>query len=534
MQLKRISIILIITLFFFPSFGQKINTQVYKFANVIAFIEQFYVDTVNTSRLVEDAIRKMVSELDPHSDYLTPEEVKEMNEPLQGGFEGIGIQFNVLYDTIFVINPISGGPSEKVGILAGDRIIKINNENVAGIGISAKDVRKRLMGPKGTQVKVSIKRRGVNELLDFTITRDKIPIYSLDAAYKVNDSTLYIRLNQFSASTMEEIYSALTKLNPENKQINVILDLRNNGGGLLNVAYELADEFLPNGKLIVYTKGLNSPKREYIATPKGRLTNGRLVVMVDEGSASASEIVSGAIQDWDRGVIIGRRTFGKGLVQRPFDLPDGSMLKLTVAKYYTPSGRLIQKYYQEGKTDEYEMDILNRFKRGELFSTDSINFPDSLKYTTLLNKRIVYGGGGIMPDYFVPLDTSSITNYYKKIIQQGILNRFVYNYIDNNRKSLQKEYPDFKKFNKKFVVTDGIIDELVDFAKNREKLEPNFDDINKDKEDIKLLIKAYIARDMWNTSEFYEIFNANDKAYLKAIEIINNPKIYYGFLQKTK
>jgi len=513
------------------NYSQSLNSQIFKLSKVLGYIDIFYVDTVNTEKLVEVAIDGMVKELDPHSSYLKKDEVKEMNEPLQGGFEGIGIQFNVIYDTIYVINPISGGPSEKVGIMAGDRIIKIEDENVAGIGITTKQVRDNLMGPKGTKVKVGIKRRNVNKILDFTITRDKIPIYSMDASYMINDSIGYVKLNQFSLTTIDEFYEALNKFKKSNFK-HLVLDLRNNGGGYLQVAFQLADEFLEKDKIIVYTKGLNSPRREYISTTDGRFEEGRLVILLNEGSASASEIVSGAVQDWDRGIIIGRRSFGKGLVQKPFNLPDGSMLKLTVAKYYTPTGRLIQKPYENGEKQEYAKDIINRYNNGELVNEDSIHFPDSLKYTTLVNQRIVYGGGGIMPDYFIPLDTTSSSEYYRKIIRQGIFNRYILDYVDNNRKSLTKKYSSFEKFNNEFFANDDMLEGLIEFAEKKDNLEFNDEDFEDDREEVKLLIKAYIARDLWSSSEFFEIYNTTDEGYLKALNFIISSNKYNQLVGK--
>lgn len=511
--------------------AQSLYSQINKFGKVIGSIDMFYVDSIDREKLIELAIERIVEELDPHSAYLTRKEVKEMNEPLQGGFEGIGIQFNVLYDTIFVINPISGGPSEKLGIRAGDRIVKINNENVAGIGISSSEVRDKLMGKKGTEVDVSIKRKGLVELLDFTITRDKIPIFSLDASYMVNDSIGYLKLNQFSLTSLDEIYDALNKFKKTDFQ-HLVLDLRNNGGGYLQVAIELADEFLEDQKLIVYTQGLNIPKREYHASRKGNFEIGKLVILIDEGSASASEIVSGAVQDWDRGVIIGRRSFGKGLVQRPINLPDTSMLKLTVAKYYTPTGRSIQKPY-EIDNKEYAKDLINRYNHGELVNEDSIIFPDSLKFNTLVNNRIVYGGGGIMPDYFIPLDTTSTSDYYRKLVRQGTLNRFILSYVDDNRDALKQKYRSFKKYNKEFIVADDIMKQLTDNAYEKDSLEFNEEEYLNDVDDIKLLVKAYIARDLWNTSEFYQIINETDDGFNKAIEILQSPTKYNQLLTRS-
>ncbi len=509
------------------TFGQSLNTQIFKLNKVLGYIDFFYVDSVDTEDIVEGAIVEMLNELDPHSSYLTEEEVKEMREPLEGNFEGIGIQFNVLYDTIFVINPISGGPSEKVGIRAGDRIIKIEGENVAGNGITANQVRERLLGDKGTKVEVSVKRKGVNGLIDFAITRDKIPIYSLDAAYMVNDSIAYLRFNQFSSTTMEEFYDAMEEFS--NNFAGLILDLRNNGGGYLKVAIDLADQFLDEDKLIVYTEGLHSSRQDYRANEEGVFEDGKLVLLIDGGSASASEIVSGSVQDWDRGVILGRRSFGKGLVQRPFNLPDGSMLKLTIARYYTPTGRLIQKPYDDGK-EAYAKEIYERYQNGEVINPDSILFPDSLKYQTLLNNRIVYGGGGIMPDLYIPVDTSTNSQYYRSLIRQGIFYRFVLNYIDKNRERLISKYPDFSDYEEDFTITRDIETGMIEFAEE-EGLEYQQAQYEKAEEDIKLLLKAYIARDLWSDSEYYQIVNAQDEVFLKAVEIMNSNNNYNRLLE---
>src|SRR3989339_2025656 len=420
--------------------GQIVNDHVYKFSKVLSLINTFYVDTVNQEKIVETAIIEMLKKLDPHSIYVNKEEVKKMNEPLEGNFEGVGIQFNIMDDTIMVVSPISGGPSEKVGIRAGDRIVKIG-----------------------------IARRSISELLDFTVTRDKIPIYSIEASYMIDNEIGYIKLNRFSRTSMTEFKEALSKLKTQNMK-KLILDLQDNGGGYLDVAFELADQFLDNNKIIVYTEGINSPRKDYKSTANGEFENGKLVVLVDENSASASEIVSGAVQDWHRGLIIGRRSFGKGLVQRPFDLPDGSMVRLTIAKYFTPTGRCIQKSYEKGAGD-YSKDIINRFNSGELSNEDSIHFPDSLKYTTKIKSRAVYGGGGIMPDYFVALDTTPLTDYYSKMIRKGTINSFLLNYVDKNRKDFSAKYPVFDKFFKEYEVSDALLDELKEQAK-KDKIEP--------------------------------------------------------------
>ena len=377
----------------------------------------------------------MLHDLDPHSTYLSKEEVAAAQEQLEGGFEGIGVSFNILDDTIFIVNPIAGGPSEKVGIHAGDRIVKINGENVAGTGITNLDVMKKLKGPKGTKVNVSIKRRRVDKLLEFTITRDEIPIYSLDASYMVDDKVGYIKLARFSNTTMDEFNEAMTKLQGKGMK-DLILDLSGNGGGYLYVAIDLADQFLAGRRMIVYTEGVHNPRRNYYSTDKGSFESGKLVIMIDETSASASEIVSGAMQDWDRAVLVGRRSFGKGLVQGRFELNDGSEIRLTVARYFTPAGRLIQKSYSEGY-EAYSHELLERYNSGELSGEDTKHFPDSLKYHTLIKNRVVYGGGGILPDYLVPIDTTEYSDYYRDLISQGVLNQFILEYVDNNRKAVE-------------------------------------------------------------------------------------------------
>jgi len=509
--------------------AQAIYEQTFKFGRVLEWLDRYYVDSVNQEELVEEAIMEMLEKLDPHSVYISKEEVQKMNEPLEGNFEGIGVYFNVLHDTILVISTISGGPSEKVGIRGGDRIIKIEGESVAGVGITNNEVMDKLRGEKGTKVHVSIKRRGVPGLLGFNITRDKIPIYSLDASYKVNENTGYIKLNRFSFTTMDEFFKAAEKLRQEGAE-NLILDLTGNGGGYLEVAVELADQFLSDGQLIVYTKGLNNPRKEFNATSQGLFQDkGRVVVLIDEGSASASEIVSGAVQDWDRGIVIGRRSFGKGLVQSPLMLPDQSMIRLTVARYYTPTGRLIQKPYADSRED-YARDLINRFEHGEYTNKDSINLPDSLKYYTLKNKRLVYGGGGIMPDVFVPMDTSGYTDYYNDLIRKGILNSFVLNYVDVNRKELNKKYPDFESFKNNYKVSPDLLNGLIEYAKE-ERLLFVKDEYEQSKEDIKKLIVAYVARDLWETNHFYQIINTDNPIFIKAVEIIENPEKYNGALQ---
>jgi carboxyl-terminal processing protease len=515
-------------LLFHSSSAQVFNEQIYKFSKALGSISGFYVDSVDQDRLVEHAIIEMLKELDPHSVYINKDDVKAMNEPLQGNFEGIGVQFNLLNDTIYIISPISGGPSERVGIRAGDRIVRINAEEV--IGITNTQVREKLMGEKGTVVTVTIKRRNEPSLLDFTITRDRIPIYSLDAAYMADDETGYIRLNRFSFTTVKEFEDALAKLKKQ-KMKNLILDLRDNGGGYLQESITLSDHFLDQDKLIVYTEGQNISKMDYTSSRGGGFTDGRLVILLNAGSASASEIVAGAVQDWDRGVIVGRRSFGKGLVQRPVNLPDGSMIRLTVARYYTPTGRLIQRPYNEG-IDEYAMEGQRRYSNGEYFSRDSILLDDSLKYLTKINQRPVYGGGGIVPDVFVPYDTTLITGYYERVFRQGIFNTFVLNYLDVNRKQMVTQYPDFKKYKRDFTVDDSLLSEFAEYGAGM-GVPLNKNDFKISESLIANQIKALIARDLWSMSEYFEIINESDDDFLKALEIISERRSYQAVIQQN-
>jgi len=498
------------------------STDGLKLMEVFDKISRYYVDSIDDTDFVEQTITNMLHELDPHSNYISKDDLKEISEQLNGEFDGIGVSFNILEDTIFIISTIQGGPSERVGIMAGDRIINVDGENVAGIGISTSGVQKRLKGPKGTSVDVTILRKRTAEEIDFTIIRDKIPVVSLDASYMVDQETGYIKLSRFSQTTEKEFVKALEELQEAGMQ-SLILDLSGNGGGYLRIAVQLADHFLGDGRKIVYTEGDKIPRREYTATEKGLFEAGKLVVMIDERSASASEIVSGAVQEWDRGVLVGRRSFGKGLVQQPFRLNDGSEMRLTIARYYTPTGRLIQKPYDAGFED-YNLDLINRFNSGELNNSDSILFPDSQKYKTLVKQRTVYGGGGIMPDYFVPIDTSSNTQYYRNLINQGVFNQFVLNYIDKNRPSLEKKFADFQEYNKKFN-SGSEMDALISFAE-QEGVSYSKEDWVRSEEVIKTLFKAYVARDLWETSNFYEVFNETDPIFIKAKSILNDPAFY--------
>ncbi|MDA3819898.1 MAG: S41 family peptidase [Candidatus Delongbacteria bacterium] len=504
--------------------------QLHKFGRVLTLINTLYVDTVSQEKIVEGAIVAMLKELDPHSIYISKDEVKRMNEPLKGAFEGIGIQFNILEDTLMVVATIPGGPSEKLGIMPGDRIISVDGKDITDIGLKNSDVLDMLRGEKGTIVNVEIVRRGVDEVLEFTIVRDKIPIFSVNAGYVVDDDIGYVKLNRFSKTTDEELKEVFNHFDSVGVN-SIILDLTSNGGGYMDKSIWLADQFLEEDEMVVYTEGENSPKREYRATDDGRYENARVVVLVNEGSASASEIVSGALQDWDRGVIIGRRTFGKGLVQRPFPLPDRSMIRLTVARYYTPSGRCIQKPYEEGKED-YSHELIDRYNEGEMISADSIHFPDSLLYKTLRKERKVYGGGGIMPDVFIPLDTTQVSDFHSALMRKGAIFSFALQYVDGNRDALNETYPNFDTFESEFVVTDEMVDDLAEYAEEKDINESMDSITDKQYNKLKLHIKALIASDIWETNEFYQINNKRNDAFLKALEILSDPKKYDAILNK--
>lgn len=527
--MKRIVLSLLIVLGVFTgATAQKANMDARKLQLALFAISNLYVDSTSETKLVEDAIVGMLDKLDPHSNYMDPEETKEMTEPLQGNFDGIGIQFNMLTDTLYVIQVIPGGPSEKVGLMAGDRIIQVDDTLIAGVKMKTTDIMKKLRGPKGTEVRVKVKRGKSPELMDFKIVRGKIPVYSLDAAYMADKNTGYIKLNRFAASSADEFREALEKLRKQGMK-NLILDLQGNGGGYLNIAIELADEFLDKNRLIVYTKGNKQPREEANSTARGQFQEGRLVVLVDESSASASEIVSGAIQDWDRGVIVGRRTFGKGLVQKPIPLPDGSMIRLTVSRYYTPTGRCIQKPYENGKMEEYHHDLIDRYNRGELMSADSIHFPDSMRYNTLVSERTVYGGGGIMPDVFIPVDTTRYTDYHRKLVASGLVNRVSMNYLDRNRNQMMAKYPKFQQYKQDFVVGEDIMEELLKMAGD-EKIEFEEEQYNCSKPLIMLQIKALIARDLYDMAQYFQIINDDNPSYQKALQIINNKETYNRLL----
>lgn len=494
------------------------NLTTKKISKLIEIIERYYVDSVNSPELVDAAINAMLEKLDPHSAYIPAKRVNAVEAPLKGNFEGVGVRFQILNDTLMVVAAISGGPSEKVGVMAGDQVIKIDDETVAGVGLKNSGVRSRLLGKKGTKVTMTVRRSGEKDLIDFEVTRDKIPIYSLDAAYMIDDEIGYIKINAFARTTEQEFIDALEKLSGLGMK-SLILDLQNNGGGYLDQAFKLADQFLSNERMIVFTDGRSYKRENYVATEKGGYEKGKLVVLVNEGTASASEIVSGAIQDWDRGAVVGRRTFGKGLVQRPVTLPDGSKVRITTQRYFTPSGRCIQKSYANG-SKEYRKEKDERYLNGESFNKDSIQIPDSLVFKTLIKKRDVYAGGGIIPDVFVPVDTTGTSPYFLSLVRKGIMNRFALEYVNKNRENFASLYPDFESFKATFDLKSAVA-ELTAFAAEN-KLEYNEEEYKEAEEAITIRLKAMIAQNLYGFSEFYEIFNELNPIYKEGIELLQN------------
>ena len=481
-------------------------------------IYNLYVDSVNQNKLVEDGIRGMIEKLDPHSSYSTAQETKAMNEPLQGSFEGIGVQFNVVQDTLLVIQPVSNGPSERVGILAGDRIVTVNDSAIAGVKMSKEEIMRRLRGPKGSKVRLGIVRRGIKGVLTFVVVRDKIPVKTLDAYYMIRPTIGYIRIGSFGLTTYKEFMEAVAVLKQQGMN-DLILDLEENGGGYLNAAVDIANEFLKRNDLIVYTLGRSVPKQEFRADGKGRLLAGKVVVLINEFTASAAEIVTGALQDQDRGEVVGRRSFGKGLVQRPIEFPDGSMIRLTIAHYYTPSGRCIQKPYTKGDAQSYALDIEKRYEHGELYSADSIHFADSLKYKTLRKQRLVYGGGGIMPDYFVPLDTTLYTPYHRQLAARSYLINGNLKYVDVHRKALKQQYPDFATFLARYEVPQSLLDDIRKMAE-KDKIKPKDEaEWKKSLPQLRLQLKALVARDLWDMSQYFQVVNEANPIVQKALTL---------------
>ncbi|MFN7259886.1 MAG: S41 family peptidase [Cyclobacteriaceae bacterium] len=495
--------------------GSEVNQDIQKLREVLTLVKKEYVEDTKTEGLVEDAIAHLLGQLDPHSAYISAKDRISANEDLKGNFEGIGIEFNIFHDTLTVITTLSGGPSEAVGLRSGDKIIKVDDKVIASTKLTNLDVQRYLKGPKGSEVKIEVLRKNKKEPITFTIIRDKIPQFSVDASYMVDNEIGYIKINRFSQTTYEEMMEAMVKLKKEGMK-KLVLDLQGNPGGYMDQAISVADEFLPAGEKIVFTKGQETKYNENaMATEKGDFEKGDLIVLVNEGSASASEIVSGALQDNDRALVVGRRSFGKGLVQRPFDLNDGSEVRLTISRYYTPSGRSIQKPYEN--SEDYDKDITKRYKNGEFFTADSVKFNDSLKYKTL-NGRTVYGGGGIMPDYFVPLDTTLTSRYFNELSYANVLREYAFNYGDQNGKALeQKGYKDYLQ---NFEVGDVMLNQVVELGK-KNNIKPDLKDLNANKKLFQVYLKAEIARKVWGNSAFYPIFNETNEVLQQAIKLFD-------------
>ena len=484
-----------------------------KFDEVMWYVDNDYVEKPDAQKLQDEAIAAMMEKLDPHSAFISLDEFNEVNDPLLGSFDGIGVQFRLEKDTIAIVSVIKGGPSEKVGIMAGDRIIYVDDTLVASQKLKNEDVMRKLKGPKNTKVRVRVLRRGVEGLLDYTITRDAIPTYSVDIAYMLDKNIGYLKLSKFSATTVDEFKKGIRDLKAQGMQ-QLVFDLRGNTGGFLSAAVDIADEFLPRGSLIVYTEGRNRPRQYMKASRHGMLEDIPVVVLIDSESASASEIVAGALQDNDRGTIIGRRSFGKGLVQEQIVLSDNSAIRLTVARYYTPTGRCIQKPYS-GDLEEYMLESLERYENGELFSEDSIHFADSLKYTTPKGKT-VYGGGGIMPDIYVPLVNDSTEYYFNRIVNKGLLYQYAFEYTDKHRRQLQ-QYKTVQSFDQSFVVSDAMFDELVKQAEEK-GIKGTEEQRQVARREANTLLKAYIARDLFDDEGFYPIYAPMDEVLQRALE----------------
>ncbi|MGY6561205.1 MAG: S41 family peptidase [Luteibaculaceae bacterium] len=500
--------------------------QLEKLNNALFQIDRNYVDTVDLGPLIDKALIHLLEELDPHSTFISAEDRQKMNEPLQGNFEGIGVSFNIIRDTLVVVEPVPEGPSEKVGVRPGDKIIEVDGEVIAGVGITNKGVADRLRGKKGTKVKIGVQRKNEPELLYFLITRDKIPINSVLASYMIDKKNGYIKVSRFAATTPDEFSEALNKLKLEGMQ-NLILDLQGNGGGYLKSAISMVDEFIESKKLVVYTEGRSAPRSELLTSKKGAFETGKLIVLIDEGSASASEIVSGAIQDWDRGIVIGRRSFGKGLVQRPIPLPDGSEMRLTISRYYTPSGRSIQRPYDEG-VKAYRNDRMDRYLKGELTSKDSIHLDEKLMFKTSKNRN-VYGGGGIMPDIFVPLDTNKISTFVSAVFRKGLIMDFAYGLVEDNRDELKKKFPTVEDINKNYQLTQEQFNTFVKLAEEA-GVEFEEEDFKLSEEIFHVRVKAHVARNLYGSEAFYKIINNLNDSLNEAIKLMNSNRDYKNFL----
>lgn len=529
MKMKRILLIILafVSLVGVMHAEEYVLTPDQKLRTARAVIEQFYVEDLDNDTIVDEAIRAMLKTLDPHSSYTTPSETKAFTEPLEGKFSGIGIQFNMLEDTVYVVQTITGGPSQKVGLLAGDRIISANDTILAGKKLVNTEIMKVLRGPKGSTVNLKVKRG--DEMIDFSIVRDDIPLYSVDEIFMADPTTGYIRVTRFAEDTNKEVQDAIAKLRRQGMQ-NLIIDLSDNGGGYLGSAFEMASQFLPKGTPVVSTSGRRSSPQQYVTEGKGIMQDGRVVLIVNQTSASASEILAGALQDNDRAVIVGRRTFGKGLVQRPFPFPDGSMIRLTVARYYTPSGRCIQKHYDKGHGEEYQLDLINRYKAGELWHADSIAKPDSLQYRTLKNHRIVYGGGGIIPDVFVPADTSHYSVYYRDLVAKGIINRTCINYVDAHRAELKEAYPSEEAYIASFVLPEELLQKLQDNG-TAAGIEFNAEQYECSLPMIRAIMTGLVANDLYEKASYFRHLSSLNKDFQTALSVINDPKRYERILK---
>ena len=537
MNLNKIAFAIILMLMPLAIFSQGstkrsvLPEQLNKLMITESMITRFYVDSVNEVKVVEEGVKAMLKQLDPHSTYADPKEVKSLMESMQGNFDGIGVQFNMVEDTLVVIQPTMNGPSEKAGIVAGDRIISVDDTIIAGVKMDRYNIMRRLRGKKGTKVHLEVMRRGVSNLLPFDIVRDKIATTTIDAAYMFDKSTGYIRISSFGQKTHKEFLTKLDSLQKQGMK-NLVLDLQSNGGGLLQASVDIANEFLNKNELVVYTQGRVFPRYDYLAKGGGLFTKGRVVVLIDESTASAAEILSGAIQDWDRGVVVGRRSFGKGLVQRPIDLPDGSMIRLTVARYYTPSGRNIQKPY--GDSIRYRDDIVERYNRGELTSEDSIHFPDSLMVFTKRLNRPVYGGGGIMPDYFVSLDTTRYTDYHRNLVRKGTIIQTTLRYLDDKRSEMKQKYPTFADYKKKFDVDEELLGRLRSQAERDSVKLKDEEEYKKSIPYVSRQMKALLARDLWDMNEYFEIMNEESDIVQKALELIKERNVDALLTKKKK
>ena len=521
--MKKLFLIIATLLLAMAAQAQQMPDHILKLMYTSNIIDNFYVDDADSDKISEEGIKAMLKKLDPHSTYTDPKETKALLEQMEGSFSGIGIQFNIVSDTLFVIQTTNNGPSQRAGVLAGDKIIAVNDTTIAGVKMDRADIMSRLRGQKGTTLEIDVIRRGIDRKLHFTLVRDDISTETVDAAYMIDKKNGYIRITSFGAKTHNEFVTKLDSLKRQGMK-NLILDLSGNGGGYLGAAVQIMSEFIDADKLVVYTEGKKNPRYDYMSLEGGRFLKGNLAVIVDETSASASEILSGAIQDWDRGIIVGRRTFGKGLVQRPFQLPDGSMIRLTIARYYTPTGRCIQKPYDNDST-KYEDDLLNRYNSGEMTSADKIHFPDSLKTYTLRLQRPVYGGGGIMPDYVVPVDTMRYTKYHRALAAKGCIIQTSLHYIDANREKLAAEYPTIDDFEARFEVDDALIEMLrQQGVKDSVKIEGGEEEFQRSLPELKLQLKQLLARDLWDMSDFMKLYNKNNDIFKKAYELVKEKK----------